>query len=231
LKAQASMNHRDTEAQREKKQCQSIFPERILVPLWFFLLALVPATHASTPAPLKQTVTTDLDGDGAFETLDLDASREPALQVRHGAKLLWSGIPRRWKPWKLAFADVDGNGTREIVLGIHKGTKYFPRPHNCLFIYGWTGQSARKKWLGSSLSKPFTDFLLYDVDGDGRDELIALETLADKKRCVVCYSWNGFGWAADWQRGAWKSARLLGASQGRIRVAAEGRIETLGDKP
>ena len=196
----------------------------------FFLFALF-AARGSTAAPIKQIIQTDLDGDGTNELIDLDASREKVLQVWHGKELVWSGIPRAWKPWKMTTADVDGNGKKEIVLGIHKATKYFPRPHNCLFIYDWTGEKVRKKWLGSSLSKPFDDFLFNDIDGDGQDEAISLETLGDQRRCVVCYSWNGFGFTADWQRGNWKSARLLGVQDGKVRVAADGGIETFkGEK-
>ena len=34
---------------------------------------------------------------------------------------------------------------------------------------------------------------------------------------------QGFGFTGDWERGAWKSARLLGASPGRILVEADHR--------
>jgi hypothetical protein len=169
------------------------------------------------------SLTRDLDGDGKIERVVLDGKREPALRVFHGRKLMWQGIPRGWKPWKLDSADMDGDGKREIVLGVHKATRFFPRPHNCLFIYGWDGKIATKKWLGSSLSKPFSDFAFGQLDKDAEDELVALETLRDGRLCVVVYSWNGFGFDSDWQNGSWPKARLIAIERGKVIVEVAGR--------
>ena len=183
----------------------------------FFVLFLL------SPVCAAQTITRDLDGDGKIEKIVLDAKRDPALRMFHGKKLVWQGILRSLKPWKITTADVDGDGQREIILGVHKGTRFFPKPHNCLFIYNWDGTSASKKWLGSSLSKPFTDFTFGQLDSDRDEELVSLETLADGKKCVMVYSWNGFGFDADWQSGAWPQARLIGVYQGKVIVEVNGR--------
>ena len=115
----------------------------------------------------------------------------------------------------LAVADVDGDGRREIVVGIFKATKFFRKPHNCLFIYDWKGDRAQPKWLGSSLGRPFTDFLFADLDaGAPGDELIALETTLTGKKSLAVYHWNSFGFTLDWERGEWRSANLLGATGG-----------------
>ena len=185
--------------------------------LSFFVLFLL------SPVCAAQTITRDLDGDGKIEKIVLDAKRDPALRVFHGKKLVWQGILRSLKPWKITTADVDGDGQREIILGVHKGTRFFPKPHNCLFIYNWDGTSASKKWLGSSLSKPFADFAFGQLDSDRDEELVSLETLADGKKCVMVYSWNGFGFDADWQSGAWPQARLIGVYQGKVIVEVNGR--------
>jgi len=168
-----------------------------------------------------RVVDADLDLDGQRERLVLDGKRDPALRIWRGDTLLWQGVRERWNPWKLMIADVDGDGRREIVLGVHKSTHYFPRPHNCLFIYGWDGRRAFPKWLGSSLSRPFTDFILADLDG-GAEELIALEIMRDGKRCVAVYKWNGFGFTLDWQHGSWQTAGLIAVEGGRVIVTADG---------
>lgn len=177
------------------------------------------------------SVSFDLDGDGRRELIALEGVGEMALTVRRGGRLLWSGVPARWRPWKLMVADVDGDGRSEIVVGVYKSTRYFPRPHNCLFIYGWDGRRGFPKWLGSSLSKPFTDFAFTDFNGDGQTELVALETGRDGKESIGAYSWNGFGFTLDWQRGAWSSARLLSSGgKGSVVVEADGeRIVITGD--
>jgi hypothetical protein len=164
----------------------------------------------------------DLDGDGRIETIELDGEKEPALSVRHRAKLLWQSVHASWKPWKLLVADVDGDGANEIIVGVYKATRYFPKPHNCLFIYGWKGKRGFPKWLGSTLSKPFTDFTFADLNRDGHKELIALEKGRDGKQSVAVYSWNGFGFTLDWQRGAWASARLMTNDGREVFVEADG---------
>ena len=189
---------------------------------WALPSRSVPATVRPATA-IVATVATDLDSDGKIERVVLDARLDPVLAVWRGKKRLWRGVPQRWKPWKLTTADVDGDGKREIVLGVFKPTRFFPRPHNCLFVYGWDGKRAFPKWLGSSLSRPFTDFLLADLDGDREDELIALETTRAGKHCVVVYSWVGFGFGFDWQSVAWQSARLIGVREGKIIVKVQGK--------
>lgn len=169
----------------------------------------------------------DLDGDGQRESIRLDKESDPSLSILHGSKIMWRGVPARWKAWKLAVADVDGDGQREIIVGVYKATRYFPKPHNCLFIYGWDGQGARPKWLGSSLSRPFVDFAFVDTDRDGQQELAAIERKRDGRYCLAVYSWNGFGFTLDWQRGDWQEARLIESTVERIIVEADGARVTL----
>lgn len=172
---------------------------------------------------LNKIIETDLDFDGKTERIDLDSKREPALQIWRDGKLLWQGVHNRWKPWKLEIADVDGDGRREIVVGVFKATKFFPKPHNCLFVYGFSGEKASPKWLGSTLSRPFTDFMFADLDGVGGEELIALETTLEGKKSLALYRWNSFGFTLDWRRGTWQTAKILAAEKGRILVEADGK--------
>jgi hypothetical protein len=168
-------------------------------------------------------VESDLDGDGKTERIALNAGLAETVSVWHSGKRLWQGVPKKWKPWKLTTADVDGDGKREIVVGVHKPTRFFPKPHNCLFVYGWDGKQAFPKWLGSSLSRPFTDFIFGNLDDDKADELVSVETTRDGKRCAAVYSWNQFGFVMDWQCGAWKTVRLVEAKEGKVVVEAEGK--------
>lgn len=173
----------------------------------------------------------DLDGDGRAERVRLDKESDPSLSVGHGARVKWRGVPARWQPWKLRIADVDGDGRSEIIVGVYKPTRFFPKPHNCLFIYGWDGERAYPKWLGSSLSKPFVDFAFIERRALGGAELIAIEIKRNGKMCVAAYSWNGFGFTLDWQSGDWQKARLIEANGARIMVEADGaRVELTSDE-
>lgn len=191
-------------------------------------------TYASSATAGRRSVISlesDLDGDGQLEHLRLDKESDPSLSILHGKRVLWRGVPSRWQPWKLAVADVDGDDRLEIVVGVYKQTRYFPKAHNCLFIYGWDGSRAHPKWLGSSLSRPFVDFAFVDSADARRKELVAIEIKRNGRRCIAAYSWNGFGFTLDWQRGDWQEARIVESAADKIILEADGaRIELTIDE-
>lgn len=194
------------------------------------ILILLLLTCASDALPTRFdafSLEADLDGDGQPEIIRLDKESDPALKVLHGRRVMWTGVPARWKPWKVMIADVDGDGRSEILVGVYKSTRFFPKPHNCLFIYSWDGERAAPKWLGSTLSKPFTDFAFIKGEGAGAGSLVALETRRDGRLCVAVYSWNGFGFTLDWQQGDWAVARLIETASNRIILEADGKRLTL----
>ena len=191
-----------------------------------FLAAVWQRARAVSDAPSlppRTVLNVDLEGDGPREKIVLDARRDPALEVWRGGKRLDGNVPRRWRPWKLLLADVDGDGRRDIIVGVYKATRFFKQPHNCVFVYNWDGRRITPKWLGSSLAKPFSDFTFANIDSDRADELVALETLRDGKKCIVVYSWIGFGFAPDWQRGAWTNAKIVSAVGNQVLVEADGK--------
>ena len=190
---------------------------------WPLLTAGIVGAAVVGAAPARQVVESDLNGDGQVERIVLEPEQAQTLTVWRGERRLWSGVTRAWKPWKLTTGDADGDGNREIAVGLFKGTRYFPKPHNCLFLYSLKGDTVKKMWLGSSLSKPFTDFTFANLDRDKADELVALERLADGRWCAMVYSWNGFGFHGDRQLGRWKTARLAGRKGHAVLVMADGK--------
>lgn len=189
------------------------------------VLILLLATCASGSVPEDASgvfLESDLDGDGRSERIRLNQGGDPSLSIERGGRVLWRGVPARWKPWKLMVADVDGDGRKEIIVGVYKSTRFFPKPHNCLFIYAWDGRRAHPKWLGSSLSRPFFDFAFLDTDGDGEEELAAIEMRRDGRFCLALYSWNGFGFTLYWQGGDWEKAKSIKAARDGITVEADG---------
>jgi hypothetical protein len=103
----------------------------------------------------------------------------------------------RYHPWKLAWARVAGR--RQLAVGVHKPTRLEPHPHNTLFLYDWDHGRLSPRWLGSRLSKPFTDFVFADLRGCGETDLVSLERLRDGRYCLVIYRWTGFGFQGEWQ--------------------------------
>jgi hypothetical protein len=191
------------------------------------ICVLCPRNASATPIV---RIAADLDHNGTTEIIELNGNGGSALQIRHGRTLLWQGVPAAWRPWKLTVADVDGDGRSEIIVGIIKSTKFFPKPHNCLFVYGWDGKRAFPKWLGSTLSRPFTDFL-FTNDGKGSgDQLLSLETALDGKKSLASYRWNGFGFTLEWRKGEWQKATFIKDRRGASAIEADGEPMTLDGK-
>lgn len=157
----------------------------------------------------------------------LTSSADPTVCVRVGGRLLASGVPARWRPWRLELADVAGDGKVHIVVGVVKSTRYRPAPHNCLFVLQPREGRLAPVWLGSALSRPFVDFAY----GRGRAgigaALYALERARDGSIGAAAYRWNGFGYTLAYRMGRWRSARFLRAARG-VAVRGDGRAFFVG---
>lgn len=159
------------------------------------LLALLFAATASAEPVPSSVLSADLDGDGSPE-------RVSAFVVAHrGFLLVEVGDARVTSPvyamWKVAAGDVDGDGRAELLLGIwstrHRHDE--PDPHRAVWVVGWRGGDLQEVWRGSALSMPLIDFLVADLDGDGRAELLALERSAEGACRANAYEYNGFGFS------------------------------------
>lgn len=133
-----------------------------------------------------------------FSDLNLDNERELAL-------LIW----RPFEPWPVdrflpsggrisSFHDEDDRSCHLILVNIEDG-------------------SFRELWAGSALAAPIHSLVAADLDGDGRQELAAVEySYNDKKRTgsLVVWRWNGFGFSlVARQAGAFSS--LLATQSGK----------------
>ncbi|MCT4619966.1 MAG: VCBS repeat-containing protein [Marinisporobacter sp.] len=95
-------------------------------------------------------------------------------------------------PWKVQIADVDGDGKKEVSIGVYKKTRFHSIMAKRPFIYDWN-EGIIPKWRGSRLSKPFEDYIFADIDGDKMDEIISIEVLRNGKDVINSYKWKGFG--------------------------------------
>jgi len=101
------------------------------------------------------------------------------------------------KPIKVMVGDINGDGLKEISLCVYKSTKFHPEMAKRPFFYLLNENDLTPIWRGSSLSRPFYDYELFDIDEDGIDEIISLEYLKDKKLVLTSYSWDRFGFSKD----------------------------------
>jgi len=146
---------------------------------------------------VRQVLLCRLDGQMRLLLLTTDSTDAVRMfSVDNGVHEVRRGISGDLHPWKLDVADVDGDGREDIAVGVYKKARFHPVMANRLFIYGWDGQDIYAKWLGSRLSRPFTDFVLADFGSGVR--LAAIEETRDGKNELAVYKWDGFGFTREW---------------------------------
>jgi len=185
----------------------------LILTLTLLLCLLSPDTDSFWPGVVSLCVG-DADGDGLDDMLLLTGGgclEEAGL--RYADMLLLCDMPKagqapvvrtsldltRLRPLKIQLGDIDGDGRLEIALCVYKETTFDPQPAMRPFFYRWEDGDLAPVWRGSRLARPFDDYRLADLDGDGRAELVSVEALADGGRLICVYRWRDFGfeWVAE----------------------------------
>lgn len=162
------------------------------------MLLAICAISGCSPHTL-QSEKCDLDNDGKVEIVSINYKRMTHGHPMGGDiivsdrkdKVIWR--QGKLNPWKLQIGDVDGDGIKEIIVGVWKKSPKDTIWAKRTFIYSWNGKRLMPMWLGSRLSRRFDDFTVSDVDHDGKAELIALEIAPRNKHRVAVYRWKSFG--------------------------------------
>ncbi len=115
------------------------------------------------------------------------------LSYEKGLKKNYEREFNNLNPWKVQVCDVDGDRRKEIALGVYKESEFHPVMAKRPFLYHWEKDDIAPFWRGSRLSRPFEDYIFFDINSDGKDEIIAIERLKDGKRLINAYGWVGFG--------------------------------------
>ena len=142
--------------------------------------------------------------------------------------LYWLGVKGGSKSdaWRLPYpvyqfqtGDVDGDGREDAMVGVIKGTRFYPEKARRLFIFkqidghkptGEACKKARPLWLGSKLGGILEDFRFIvpadttdtantsdSANSDRRGIIRALESTTDSRYVVSDYVWSGFGMKFD----------------------------------
>ena len=111
----------------------------------------------------------------------------PADKIRHSIDL--TGI----MPMKVQIGDIDGDGINEVAICVYKTAKFHEVMAKRPFFFDLVEGNLIPVWLGSRLSRPFDDYILYDINADDYDEIISIELLENGSRVVTAYIWKGFG--------------------------------------
>ena len=140
--------------------------------------------------PLPPVLQADLDQDGEAEQLVLE-SNQARLVSKNGT--VWKS-PDNWQVAQARLTDLNQDGQIELTMLVWRPFKPWPidayLPHggriqsfqnaqgfSChLILVGFKGGKYRELWAGSALAEPLHSFSAADVDGDGDQELVALES-------------------------------------------------------
>ena len=100
--------------------------------------------------------------------------------------------------WRLPYpvyqfqtGDVDGDGNEDAMVGVIKGTRFYPEKARRLFIFKQVNGKARPMWMGSKLGGILEDFRYHE------GKIRALESTTDSLYVVSDYVWSGFGMKFD----------------------------------
>ncbi|MEZ4518931.1 MAG: right-handed parallel beta-helix repeat-containing protein [Chloroflexota bacterium] len=136
----------------------------------------------------------DIDDDGKQELLQVwDNGVVPGLLIYRwldgrmqrvwSGNLEFDGSTRKW-----LIADVDGDGKAELLQVYRKQSRL------SLLLYGWDGQAMTKRF-GGILEKGYVDlrwrdYLVADVDGDEKDELVLVAADDGDQLSLFTFHWE-----------------------------------------
>lgn len=163
------------------------------------------------PTLAQPRLSGDLDSDGRLECLSLT---EGTVQVTDcEADLLWQS-PQDWRVTEAQIGDLNRDGLDEVILLVWRPFQPWPvdqfmpfggmindfhdkNGYSCqIILIGWARNAYRELWAGSPLVRPLSDTNVADLDGDGWQELAALESHYDSTTpdsAITVWSWLGFG--------------------------------------
>ena len=145
----------------------------------------------------------DFSGDGEPETV---RRTETGLEIHQAESLIWYAPPE-WKVLDFALGDPNNDGRAEMMVALQKpDSAGVLRSHP--FMVGFRGGIYRLMWGGSAVAEPIQEVEVGDLDGDGLQELVVLESQPDGRSTLGIWRWHGWGFSLIWRSPAAKMAGL-----------------------
>jgi hypothetical protein len=182
---------------------------------------------------LAQVTSADLDGDGKDECIRID---EGTAQITDCSGSAFWQSSKDWQVKQAFLADLNRDGRLEAALLVWRTFDTWPidrfvpsggrikdfhdrRGMSChLILIGWDGAEYKEVWAGSALIRPVEQLAAIDLDGDGWQELAALQGEYDSPvpgGSLTVWRWDGFGFMlVDEINERFTSLRVLGNSSG-----------------
>jgi hypothetical protein len=163
---------------------------------------------------LVQPEQTDFDNDGVLESMEIIGGQ---ARIVTGDILRWQSPPE-WVVKQAALSDLNQDGAVEVVLLVWRPFKSWPvdrwlpsggriddfqnaKGESChIILIGWHRGNFAERWAGSALAQPISTFEIADINQDGFDELITLESTYETPtifpaNALSVWEWNGFGFS------------------------------------
>ena len=176
---------------------------------------------ASVDAPFS-TGAIDLTGDGVPETILREGE---TLRVLQRDVEIWRSDPA-WRVVDVALGDPNDDGRYELLAALWK-----PDDTGALtshpFVIGHRGGAVKVIWGGSAVTRGIHEVALADVDNDGVEELLVLESarpgdgLDATQRALSVWDWHGWGFNLRWRSEPGRYRALSLAEDGIIVAAVE----------
>ncbi len=201
--------------------------------------ALKPVPMPTSAQPAVVLVQADFDGDGLPETLALSADGRASIQS--GSRRRWQSPPQ-WRVRQALVADLNHDGQPEAVLLVWRPFQPWPvdawlpsdgrinsfhdaRGMSCqIILIGWYQNEFRERWAGSALAEPVIRLAAADLDGDGKQLLVTLESeyndpASAPARRLKIWDWNGFGFSVVYKmEGPFSQMQVVHAPYGPILI-------------
>jgi len=176
-----------------------------------------PAAPATCGEPPEQQAGAASEVRFTSGEIDMTGDGVPELVRRVGTQVSieWDGVevwrtPSHWDIVDVALGDPNDDGRGELLLAFwRKDDEGIPRSHP--FIIGYREGIYRTLWGGSAVRDPIHEVELGDLDGDGVQELVVLESYGEDSRAVTVWRWHGWGFSLQWRSepGAYRDLALV----------------------
>lgn len=135
----------------------------------------------------------DMTGDGEPETVHSMGDR---LSIESGGVEVWRS-ELGWQVVDAALGDPNNDGRFEALVAFLKPDAS-GRLRSQPFIVGCRRGLFGTWWGGSPIDRPLLEVELADVDGDGNQELMTIESVSNAEQRPTVWRWHGWGFSLQW---------------------------------
>jgi len=157
---------------------------------YFFLLAFLIACTKDTPDFLDPYFypIEDKFFSGKVEFQKLTSTEGFKVLLKDSAGLTLDQTIFKYVPYKFDTADVNHDGSTEILIGLIKSTEFDPEEKKRLFILRIDNGQLRPLWLGSKVCQELIDFKSLD-----KGIVQTIERTRTNTYAIGDYYWESFG--------------------------------------